>query len=55
MASSNLKQEFTSGPVRIHVHLEKPFNMEADASGFALWSVLSQLGADENLHPIAFY
>ena len=55
MAFDNLKQAFTSAPILIHVDLEKPFTMEADASDFALGSVLSQLGDDEKLHPVAFH
>jgi hypothetical protein len=55
MAFNNLKQAFTSAPIFIHVNLEKPFFMEADASDFALGSVLSQLGDDDKLYPVAFH
>ena len=49
-----LKQAFTSAPILIHADLSKPFYLEADASDFALGSVLSQYGDDGRLHPIAF-
>ena len=54
-AFDNLKQAFTSAPILVHVNLEKPFIIEADASDFALGSVLSQIGDDEKLHPVAFH
>ena len=54
-AFDSLKQAFTSAPILVHVDLEKPFIIEADASDFALGSVLSQIAHDEKLHPVAFH
>ena len=55
MAFKNLKKAFTSAPILAHVDPEKPFIIEADASDFALGSILSQQGNDEKLHPVAFH
>jgi hypothetical protein len=55
MAFENLKKAFTSAPILAHVDPEKPFILEADASDFALGSILSQQGNDEKLHPVAFH
>ena len=54
-AFMDLKKAFTSAPVLAHVDPHKPFIMEADASDFALGSILSQQGDDEQLHPVAFH
>jgi hypothetical protein len=54
-AFDKLKQAFTSAPILIHVDLEKPFFIEADASDYALGSILSQIGDDDKAHPIAFH
>ena len=35
--------------------LARPFVVECDASDFATGAVLSQKGADDLLHPVAFY
>ena len=43
-----LKKAFTSAPILAHVDPKKPFIMEADASDFALGSILSQQGDDKN-------
>ena len=40
--------EFTLAPILAHVDPKKPFFIEADASDFALGSILSQQGDDEN-------
>ena len=45
-----LKAAFTSAPILAHVDTNKPFVMEADASDFALDSILSQQGDKEELH-----
>ena len=42
-------------PILAHVDTNKPFIMEADASDFALGSILSQQGDTEELHPVAFH
>jgi hypothetical protein len=55
MAFESLKKAFTSAPILAHVDPEKPFIIEADASDFALGSILSQQGNDEKLHPMAFH
>ena len=55
MAFESLKKAFTSAPILGHVDPEKPFIIEADASDFALGSILSQQGNDEKLHPVAFH
>ena len=54
-AFTQLKEAFTLAPVLAHIDPEKPFNIEADASDFALGSILSQPGEDGHLHPIAFH
>ena len=54
-AFTQLKEAFTSAPVLAHVDPEKPFIIEADASDFALGSILSQPGEDGHLHPVAFH
>ena len=54
-AFENLKRAFTSAPILLHADLEKPFIIEADASDFAIGSILSQVGDDGKLHPIAFH
>ena len=53
-AFESLKQAFTSAPISIHADQEKPFNLEANASDFALESVLSQPKENGLLYPIAF-
>jgi hypothetical protein len=50
-----LKQAFTSAPILMHADLSKPFIIEADASDFALGSILSQTADDGKLHPVAFH
>ena len=55
MAFEILKKAFTSAPILAHVDPEKPFIIEADASDFALGSILSQRGNDKKLHPVAFH
>ena len=39
----------------MHIDPGKPFTIEADASDFALGSILSQLGEDGQTHPVAFH
>ena len=51
----DLKKAFTSAPILAHVDPHKPFIMEADASDFALGSILSQHGDDGQLHLVAFH
>ena len=54
-AFTNLKKAFTLAPILGHVDPQKPFIIEADASDFALGSILSQQGMDGKLHPVAFH
>ena len=39
----------------VHPDRTRPFQVEADASDFAIGAVLSQLNDDGTLHPVAFY
>lgn len=50
-----LKRRFTEAPVLAMPDLEKPFILECDASDFATGAVLSQVGTDGSVHPVAFY
>jgi hypothetical protein len=54
-AFEDLKAAFTTAPILVHPDFTKAFYMETDASDFALGAVLSQMGEDGKLHPIAFY
>jgi hypothetical protein len=47
-----LIKAFTLAPILMHADSLKPFFLEADASDFALSSVLSQYGEDGRLHLI---
>ena len=50
-----LKTAFTTAPILVHPDFAKAFYLETDASDFALGAVLSQIGVDGKLHPVAFY
>jgi hypothetical protein len=50
-----LKEAFTSTPILAHVDPTKPFTIEANAFNIALVSILSHLGEDRELHPVAFH
>jgi hypothetical protein len=54
-AFETLRQRITSEPVLIQPNLTKPFELEVDASGFALGAVLTQRGEDGKKHPIGYY
>ena len=54
-AFNALKERVTSEPVLAHPELDKQFEVEVDASGFALGAVLLQKKADGKKHPIAYY
>lgn len=54
-AFETLKNVFTCAPVLVHPDFSEPFYVETDASDFALGAVLSQLGDNDKLHPIAFH
>ena len=52
---TQLKKAFTSAPILAHIDPEKPFTIEADASDFALQSILSQARKDGQSHPVTFH
>jgi hypothetical protein len=54
-AFQDLKAIFTTTPILVHPDFSKPFNMETDASDFALGAVLSQEGDGRWFHPVVFY
>ena len=54
-AFQDLKTAFTTAPILVHPDFAKAFYLETDASDFALGAVLSQMGVDGKLHPVAFY
>ena len=54
-AFNKLKECITSEPVLAHPELDKQFEVEVDASGFALGAVLLQKKADGKKHPIVYY
>ena len=54
-AFQTLKARVTSEPVLAHPELDKQFEVEVDASGFAVGAVLLQRKADGKKHPIAYY
>src|SRR6202012_5265155 len=51
----DIKQLVTSKPVLVHPKLDKPFELEVDASGYAIGAVLMQRQNDKKRHPIAFF
>ena len=54
-AFNTLKRKVTEEPVLLHPILTKPFELEVDASGFAIGAVLMQKGDDDKRHPVGFY
>ena len=54
-AFETLKSRVTSEPVLAHPELDKQFELEVDASGFAVGAVLLQKKPDGKKHPIAYY
>lgn len=50
-----LKNCFKQAPLLAHFDPKRKITMEADASGFALAVVLSQIHDDGHKHPVAFY
>ena len=48
-AFEGLNQEFTSAPILMHIDSMRRFILDADASDFALGSVLTQIGDDGQL------
>jgi hypothetical protein len=54
-AFEDLKSRVTSEPVLAHPELDKPFELEVDASGFAIGAVFLQKKEDGKRHPIVYY
>ena len=54
-AFNKLKEAFTQAPILILPDEEKPFHLETDASQYAVGAVLSQIGEDGKLHPVAYF
>jgi hypothetical protein len=54
-AFKELKKRVTTEPVLAHPILTDPFELEVDASGFAMGAVLLQKKDDSKKHPIAYY
>ena len=54
-AFDHLRKRVTSEPVLIQPNLDQPFELEVDASGFALGAVLTQRGKDNKRHPVAYF
>jgi hypothetical protein len=50
-----LRNRVTSEPVLAHPELDKQFELEVDASGFAVGAVLLQKKEDGKRHPIAYF
>ena len=53
-AFNALKAHFTSAPILAHFNPSLSTFLETDASDYAIGTVLSQMGEDNLLHPIAF-
>ena len=53
-AFDDLKTHFTSEPVLMMLDQTKPFQIECDASKYALGAVLTQLDSNGDRHPCAF-
>ena len=54
-AMDNLKNKVTSAPVLRSPELDKQFEVEVDALGYAIGAVLLQRKEDGKKHPIAYY
>jgi hypothetical protein len=54
-AFDELRDRVTSEPVLAHPELDKQFELEVDASGFAVGAVLLQKKEDGKRHPIAYF
>jgi hypothetical protein len=54
-AFDELQNRVTSEPVLAHPELDKQFELEVDASGFAVGAVLLQKKEDGKRHPIAYF
>ena len=54
-AFQELKQHLMCEPILAFPQLNKPFVVEVDASDYAAGGILSQIGDDNVLHPIAYF
>jgi hypothetical protein len=54
-AFATLKQKMTEAPVLAHPDLLKPFELEVDASGYAIGAVLLQRQEDGKQHPVNYF
>ena len=54
-AFDTLKARVTSEPILMHPELDKQFELEVDASGFAVGAVLLQKKNDGKRHPVGYY
>jgi hypothetical protein len=50
-----LKQAFSTAPMLLHANLRKPFQVETDASDFAINAILSKADNTNIMHPMAYY
>ena len=54
-AFDSLKHAFITAPVLLHADPTKPFQVETDASDFAIGAILSQADDNNLMHPVAYY
>jgi hypothetical protein len=54
-AFATLKHQVTSEPILTQPVLNKQFDLEGDASGFAVGAVLLQKKEDGKRHPVGYY
>src|SRR6266403_3155851 len=54
-AFDDLRRQVMAEPVLKQPELDKPFELEVDASGFTVGAVLLQRGEDNKQHPIRYY
>lgn len=54
-AFEKLKEAFQTAPILVHFNPELPIRLETDASEFGVAGIISQLQADGQWHPVAFY
>ena len=54
-AFKDLKRRVSSEPILTHPELDKQFELEVDASGFAVGAVLLQKKEDNKRHPVGYY
>ena len=54
-AFEDLKKRVSSEPILAHPELDQQFELEVDASGFAIGAVLLQKKEDNKRHPVGYY